>query len=74
MVRPIQPPALEIDLAKAAGPYRAGQQTVEMPVYKRYVADLVEFAEAIRGVRPIPIKLEDEITVQQALLAASGMA
>jgi len=74
VVRPIEPATLEIDLAKAAGPYRAGAQTVELPVYRRYVADLVELAEAIRGSRPIPVRLEDELAVQQTLLAASGMA
>jgi predicted dehydrogenase len=73
VVRPIEPATLEVDLAKAAGPYRAGPQMVELPPYKRYVADLVEFAEAIRGIRPIAVRLEDEIAVQQALLAASGM-
>ncbi len=73
VVRPIEPPVLQIDLAKAAGPYRAGLQTVEMPPYRRYVADLAEFAHAIRTGKPLPIPLEQELAVQQALLAASAM-
>lgn len=74
VVRPIEPAALEIDLAKAAGPYAAGVQTVELPPYRRYVADFIELADAIRNGRPLPVRAEDEIAVQQALLAASAMA
>jgi predicted dehydrogenase len=73
IVRPIEPPQLEIDLAKAAGPYQAKLQKVDMPEYHRYLADFVEFAGAIRSGKPLPVRLEDEIVVQQALLAASAM-
>jgi hypothetical protein len=44
-----------------------------MPEYHRYLADFVEFAGAIRSGNPLPVRLEDEIVVQQALLAASAM-
>ena len=74
VLRPIEPPALQIDLAKAAGPYRAGTQTVELPEYRRYIADFAAFADAIRSGKPLPIPLDAELLVQQALLAASGMA
>jgi predicted dehydrogenase len=73
VLRPIEPPVLQIDLAKAAGPYKAGPQTVEMPEYKRYVADFAELAAAIRKERQLCASLEEEILVHQALLAASGM-
>ena len=39
VVRPIEPAGLQIDLAKPAGPYKAGPQTVDLPPYRRYVAD-----------------------------------
>jgi predicted dehydrogenase len=73
VVRPLEPATLEIDLSKAAGPYRKGVQSVELPVYRRYEADFVELAEAIRSGHPLPVSPEVELAVQQALLAASGM-
>jgi len=73
ILRPIEPPALQIDLAKPAGPYKAGPQTVELPEYRRYIADIDEFADAIRTGKPLPIPLDEELHVQRALLAASAM-
>lgn len=74
VLRPIEPAALHIDLVKAAGPYKAGIQAVELPPYKRYVGDFTELAEAVRAGRPLPVTPEEEMRVQEALLAASGMA
>ena len=74
ILRPIEPPVLQIDLLKAAGPYKAGPQTIALHEYRRYVADLDEFADAIRTGKPLPVPLDEELTVQRALLAASGMA
>jgi len=73
MLRPIEPPALEIELARAAGPYSAGAQTVPMPKYDRYVGDLVELAAAIRGERALSVTLDEELRVQRWLLKACGM-
>ena len=73
ILRPIEPPVLQIDLAQPAGPYKAGPQTVPLPEYRRYIADFIEFADAIRAAKPLPIPLDEELNVQRALLAASGM-
>jgi len=70
---PIEPPTLQIDLAQAAGPYRAGLQTVPMPKYERYVGDLPELAAAIRGERALNVTLDEELSVQKWLLQACGM-
>ena len=73
VLRPIEPPALQIDLATAAGPYRAGVNNVPSPPYQRYVEDFANFAVCIRGKARLPVKLEDELVIQEALLAASEM-
>lgn len=74
VLRPIEPPALQIDLKDAAGPYQAGPQTIPMPSYRRYAADFQNLAEAIQGkTRLLPITAEEELRVQRALLSASGM-
>ena len=73
-VAPIEPPAVTIDLANAAGPYKKGKQQLPMPEYKRYVDDLAELAAAIRGQKKLSASLDDEMLVQETLLRASGMA
>lgn len=73
IVNPIEPPAMTIDLAKAAGPYKAGAQSVPMPPYTRYVDDFVELAAAIRGEAKLRVTPEEDLLVQEILLRASGM-
>jgi predicted dehydrogenase len=72
-LRPIEAPALEVDLAKAAGPYKAGLQTVPLPKYERYIADIAALAAAIRGEAPLPVTLDEELRVQKWLLRGCGM-
>ena len=72
-VQPIEPPGFMIDLAKAAGPYKAGPQEVELPPYERYRDEFVELAAAIREATPLPVSLEEELQVQEAVLQACGM-
>jgi predicted dehydrogenase len=72
LVTPVEPPSLHIDLNSAAGPYRAGAQTLSYS-YTRYVDDFVELAAAVRGERKLPITPEEDLLVQETLLRASGM-
>lgn len=73
VVRPIEPPTLEIDLVNDAGPYRKGRQTVPLPTYQRYVGDFEELANAITNHTSLGVTPLEDLTVQEALLAASGM-
>jgi predicted dehydrogenase len=74
VLRPIEgPPRLEIDLAKAAGPYKAGKNPVTLAPYKRYEGDLAELARAVRENRPLSVSLDEDLNVQEALLRASEM-
>lgn len=72
-LRPIEPPGLTMDLTEAAGPYRKGVQTVTMPAYRRYVGDFEALAAAARGERALPATLDQELAVQETILAAAGM-
>jgi predicted dehydrogenase len=72
-LRSIDNPALEIDLAKAAGPFKAGRQNVELAPYVRYRDDFVELANAIQQNRALNISLEQERDIQQTLLMACEM-
>jgi predicted dehydrogenase len=73
VLKPIEPPTLQIDLAKAAGPHKSGLQTIKLPAYERYVADFVELAAAIRGEASPSVTLDEELRVHEALLKACEM-
>lgn len=73
-VQPLEPPALSLDLAAAAGPYARGRQDVPLPAYRRYVDEFRDLAAAIRGERPLPVSLEQELAIQAALMQACGVA
>jgi len=73
ILRPIEPPGLQMEFVTAAGPYKKGIQTISLPGYKRFETDFVELAAAVRGERPLPVTFEQEVEVQETLLRASGM-
>lgn len=72
-VQPLEPPALAIELAKAAGPYAAGKQEVKLPAYRRYADEFAELAAAIRERKALPFSTGEELNVQEALMLACGM-
>lgn len=66
-------PTLEVDFAEAVGPYPQGPHLVALPEYTRYVDDMKEFAAAIRGESEIAVTEREDLMVQEAIIAASGM-
>ena len=72
-IRPIEPPALEMDLAKAAGPYKAGMNKLDWPKWERFAGDFVELAQAVRGKAQLCVTPDDDLAVQEVLLLASAM-
>jgi predicted dehydrogenase len=72
-LQPIEPPALTIDLAKPAGPYKKGGQQIPLPAYQRYEADFAELAAAVRGERTLSVSLDEELLVAEILLRISDM-
>jgi predicted dehydrogenase len=71
-LRPIEPPALALDLARPAGPYRSGVQAIPLPAYERYVGEFEELAACVRGERKLSVDMQMEWEVQEALLRACG--
>jgi predicted dehydrogenase len=74
MVNPIEPPAMRMEMAKNAGPYSKGAQTVPMPGYRRFVDDFADLAGAVRGEHKLNVSFEEELLVEETLLRCSGMA
>ena len=72
-LRPIEAPRLVFNLAEAAGPYPKGPHEVGLPAYERYVGDMAALAAAVRGETPVHVTFDEDIVVQEALIAASGM-
>lgn len=72
-VQPLEPPALTIDLGKAAGPYASGRQEVKQPNYRRYVDEFAALATAIRTGQPLPFPPEQELIIQESLMRACAM-
>ncbi|WP_321472841.1 Gfo/Idh/MocA family oxidoreductase [uncultured Paludibaculum sp.] len=73
VLRPIEQPVLEIDLAKPAGPYKAGRQRIDLAPFQRYVGDFSELARCVVERRPLSVTLDQELVLQQVLLEASHM-
>ncbi len=69
----IEPPMLEFDLHKPAGPYKKGIQQVELAPYERFEADFHELAAAIRDGKPLSVTPHEDMMVQESLIAASEM-
>lgn len=72
-LQPIEPPNLTIELAKAAGNYSKGAQTLLLPVYQRYQDDFAELAAAVRGESPLSVSLNEELLVAETVLRVSDM-
>ena len=72
-IRPIEPQTLAMDLAYAAGPYKAGMNKSEWPKWERFVGEFAELAAAVRGKGRLSVTLEEELAVHETLLLASGM-
>lgn len=67
VVRPIEPPSLEIDVAGKP------KEKIGLPPYQRYVGDIDEMAAAILDGKPLSTTIQQELQVHEALLTASQM-
>ncbi len=72
-LRPIEAPRLTFNLTRPAGPYPEGPHEVALPPYERYVDDMAALAAAVRGQKPLHVSFDEDIVVQEAVMAASGM-
>jgi predicted dehydrogenase len=73
LVKPLEQPVLQIDLAKPAGPYKAGAQTITLPSYQRYVGEFNELAHSVRNKTSLAVTPAQELLVQETLLRACEM-
>jgi predicted dehydrogenase len=75
VLRPIEGPYLALELVKAAGPYSAGPQRVELATYRRYEGDFEDLAQCILKSKPLTVATpEQDLAVHETLLKASQMS
>jgi predicted dehydrogenase len=72
-LKPIEPPSLQIDLLKPAGPYKSGSQQATLPAFRRYEGDLENLASALSGKTKLKVSLDEELLVHEWLLRACKM-
>lgn len=72
VIQPLEPAAVCLCLREPAADFQAGWQTVSVPDVPRYVRDLEELAECIRGEREFPYTKEHDFVVQETILRSSG--
>jgi len=73
VLAPIEPPSLALDLAKPAGPYKAGRNMVRLPLYVRHQGEFQELADCILHRKPLGVSLDQELEVHETLLRACQM-
>jgi len=72
-IRPLEPPALRLALAKAGHGYQAGYQDVVLASRPRYEADFADLARVIRGAKAFAWTPAHDLAVQETVLRASGL-
>ena len=73
VIRPLEPPQLEMTLRQKHGEFDRGSYIVELPSSPgRYHGAWTELAEVIRGEKKFPFSHEHDIAVQRSILVASG--
>ena len=73
LLSPIEPPVLQFEFVKPAGPYHKGTQKIQLPEYRRHVGDFAALAGAVRGQCALPVSPDEELAVHESLLKACGM-
>ena len=73
ILKPIEQPVLQLDLAKPAGPYKAGMQQIPLPAYSRYRGEFDELTSSILDGKELGVTLDDELAVHETLLKACRM-
>jgi len=69
-IQPLDAPNVRLALSKPRGSYRAEYQEIPFGPYDRYVADIADLAQIIRGEKASDYNSEHDLAVQETLLQA----
>jgi len=74
VLRPLEPPKLQLVLDEVRGQYKKGEQQVELPPMPgRYDRQLTEFARVVRGEKQPDYSPEHDLVVHETLLRACNI-
>jgi len=74
IIRPLEPPNVELVLTEAHGTMAKGRHVVSLPKMPgRYDEHLIEFARIVRGEKETEYPPEHDLAVHEAVLRAAGM-
>jgi predicted dehydrogenase len=75
VIRPLEPPRLELTLREPRGELEKGTQVVDLPEAPgRYDGTWLDFARVIRGEKPHDFSHEHDLAVQRVLLTACRLS
>jgi predicted dehydrogenase len=74
VLAPLEPPAVRLCLRSPRDGFAAGWQEVPVEDVPRYTRDLAELARCIREEQPLPYPYAHDLTVQETVLRACGVA
>jgi len=72
-VQPLDEPAVRLTLAKAHDKFRKGTQDIPLGDYPRYVGDMADLAQLIRGQKEPSYTYDHDLAVLETVLTASRM-
>ena len=74
VIRPLEPPQLELTLSRARGNYQRGTQIVSLPDSPgRYDGAFLDMFRVIRGIKDHDFSHEHDLAVQRSILLASNL-
>ena len=72
-IQPLDNPSARVALSRPRDSYKQGYQNISFPKYTRYVGDAADMVRILRGEKPTDFPYDHDLTVQTALLQASGL-
>ncbi|MDA0657631.1 MAG: Gfo/Idh/MocA family oxidoreductase [Planctomycetota bacterium] len=72
-IQPLDNPKVRLALSKPRDSYKAEYQDISFPEYIRYVGDLADMAQILRGEKTTNFNYDHDLAVQTTLLQASAM-
>ena len=72
-IQPLDNPRVRLTLDQPRRNYQRGYQDVAFPKYERYLGDAIDMARVIRGEKPSDFSYAHDLSVQEAVLLASGL-
>ena len=72
-MQPLDDPDAKVAFSQPRGKHKKGYQDIDLPKYRRYVADAADLAKIVRGEKDADFSYEHDYAVQKTLFLACGL-